>query len=180
MPSIPSAPASSIAANYRLAALLRAVVSNGCWDVSALRGAAFKRSPPTLPPPKPPATFHGIFFGHLAFFGQPPKCEVAHTSLPIRPSKVRQGDCLSGTKRGHQGTKTSYRLDCSCTDADRPNGHDVGHAERVTDFRSSTFAFVLSLQSPTTGLRNESVDGSDCPTLRVEYRPSSRHIQHSP
>ena len=25
----------------------------------------------------------------IALFGQPAKCEVAHTSLPIRPSKVR-------------------------------------------------------------------------------------------
>ena len=27
---------------------------------------------------------------------------------------------------------------------------------------------------------NESVDGNDCPTLPVEYRPSSRHLQYSP
>ena len=32
------------------------------------------------------------FFGHLAFFGHPPKCDVAHTSLPIRPSNVRHND----------------------------------------------------------------------------------------
>src|SRR5262249_39948279 len=32
------------------------------------------------------------FFGHVAFFGQPPKCEVAHISLPFSPSKVRHGD----------------------------------------------------------------------------------------
>src|SRR6516162_1695179 len=30
-------------------------------------------------------------FGHLAFFGPPPKCEVAHASFPIRPSKVGSG-----------------------------------------------------------------------------------------
>src|SRR5262249_25355398 len=64
-------------------------------------------------------------------------------------------------QEGTHGTKTSYRRDCSCNGADHPNGHDVCHAD-VTDFRSSTFAFVLSLQSPTTGLRNESFDGSDC------------------
>jgi len=29
------------------------VVSNGCCDVSALRGAVFKLSPAPLPPPKP-------------------------------------------------------------------------------------------------------------------------------
>src|SRR5262249_37272453 len=28
----------------------------------------------------------------FAFFGQPAKCEVAHKSLPIRPSKVGHGD----------------------------------------------------------------------------------------
>jgi hypothetical protein len=28
----------------------------------------------------------------LLFFGQPTKCEVAHTSLPIVPSKVRHSD----------------------------------------------------------------------------------------
>src|SRR6516225_3489267 len=32
------------------------------------------------------------FFGHLACFGQPPKCDVAHTSLPICPSNVRHND----------------------------------------------------------------------------------------
>src|SRR5262249_15959967 len=38
----------------------------------------------------------------------------------------------------------SYRRDCcSCNGVDHPNGHGVGHAELVTDFRSSTFAFVL-------------------------------------
>ena len=31
------------------------------------------------------------FFGHVAFFGQPAKCEMAHTSFPIRPSKVGSG-----------------------------------------------------------------------------------------
>jgi hypothetical protein len=30
------------------------------------------------------------------------------------------------------------------------------------------------------GVRNESVGGNDCPTLHVEYRPSSRHIHESP
>src|SRR5262245_39309532 len=108
------------------------------------------------------------FFGHAVFFGQPAKCEVAHTSSPISPLKVRDGDTYLTRQEGAHGIKTSYRRDCSCTDADHPNGHDVGHAEHVTDFRSSTFAFVLSLQSPTTGLRNESVDGSDCPTLRMD------------
>ena len=28
--------------------------------------------------------------------------------------------------------------------------------------------------------RNEIVDGGDCPTLRLEYRPSSRHLHQSP
>src|SRR5262249_18592936 len=32
------------------------------------------------------------FFGHVEFLGQPPKCEVAHTSLPNSPLKVRHGD----------------------------------------------------------------------------------------
>ena len=40
---------------------------------------------------------------HLAFFGQPPKCEVAHTSLSIRPSKVPHGD--SDARRGHMAPK---------------------------------------------------------------------------
>src|SRR5215475_13139037 len=33
------------------------------------------------------ANSHRVF-GHLAFFGQPAKCEVAHTSLPFSPFKV--------------------------------------------------------------------------------------------
>src|SRR5262249_654125 len=32
------------------------------------------------------------FFGDIAFFGQPAKCEVAHTSFRLAPSKVRHGD----------------------------------------------------------------------------------------
>src|SRR5215471_4731817 len=77
---------------------------------------------------------------HLAFFGQPAKCEVAHTSLRLFPTKIRQ----PGNQEGTHGTKTSYRRrDCSCNGVDHPNGHGVGHAELVTDFRSSTFAFVL-------------------------------------
>src|SRR5262249_42202702 len=46
------------------------------------------------------------FFGHLAFFGQPPKCDVAHTSLPIRPSKLRHGDIYLARQEGTNGTKT--------------------------------------------------------------------------
>src|SRR5262249_19438858 len=60
------------------------------------------------------------FFGNVAFFGQPPKCDVAHTS----PAQLRV--TLMGGKWPEQ------------------------HWER-----------------------NEIVDGSDCPTLRVKYRPSS-------
>jgi len=29
----------------------------------------------------------GAFFRSLVFFGQPPKCDVAHTSLPLAPPK---------------------------------------------------------------------------------------------
>src|SRR5262249_58950835 len=121
-----------------------------------------------------------FFLATLHFFGQPPKCEVAHTSLPIRPSRSGLAPSI-WRQEGTDGTKTrtsSARIclrDSSCGGGDHPSDHDAqfGCAELVTDSPSSTFAFVLSLQSPTTGLRNESVDGSDCPTLPVEYRPSS-------
>src|SRR5262245_49426946 len=53
--------------------------------------------PPSTPSPEggaflaqhcpDPCQFHSVF-GHLAFFGQPAKCEVAHTSLPFSPFKV--------------------------------------------------------------------------------------------
>src|SRR5215471_4121202 len=77
---------------------------------------------------------------HLAFFGQPAKCEVAHTSLRLFPTKIRQ----PGNQEGTHGTKTSHRRrDCSCNGVDHPNGHGIGHAELVTDFRSSTSTFVL-------------------------------------
>src|SRR5262249_19501394 len=79
-------------------------------------------------------------FFDVAFFGQPAKCEVAHTYLRLFPIKIQQ----PGNQEGTHGTKTSYRRrDCSCNGVDHPNGHGVGHAELVTDFRSSTFAFVL-------------------------------------
>ena len=35
----------------------------------------------------------------IALFGQPAKCEVAHTCLPIRPSKVRLRPQKKGTLR---------------------------------------------------------------------------------
>src|SRR5215469_1760352 len=50
-------------------------------------------------------------------------------------SKARQ--------EGTHGTKTSYDRDCSCNGVDHPNGHGVGHADLVTDFRSPTSTFVL-------------------------------------
>ena len=40
-------------------------------------------------------------------------------------------------------TRPSYRRDCSCNGVDHPNGHGVGHADLVTDFRSSASTFVL-------------------------------------
>jgi hypothetical protein len=40
-----------------------------------------------------------------AFFGQAAKCEVAHTSLPIRPSKVRHSD-IYPEPGGVHGTET--------------------------------------------------------------------------
>ena len=72
----------------------------------------------------------------IALFGQPAKCEVAHTSPPIIPYK----NPATWNQEGTHGTKTSYRRDCSCNGADHPNGHDVG---RVADLPASTFAFVL-------------------------------------
>src|SRR5262249_451826 len=39
-------------------------------------------------------------FGHVAFFGQPARCEVAHTSLPIRHSKVCHRDICRAARRG--------------------------------------------------------------------------------
>jgi hypothetical protein len=39
------------------------------------------------------------------FFGQPKKCEIAHTSLPIRPSKVRHSDIYLAPGGVH-GTET--------------------------------------------------------------------------
>jgi hypothetical protein len=43
-----------------------------------------------------------------AYFGQPPKCEVAHTSLPIRPSKVRHSD-IYPEPGGYRGTETKTK-----------------------------------------------------------------------
>src|SRR5262249_34910978 len=100
---------------------------------------------------------------------------LARLNQRFRGASFAEFEMLMGLDdEASHGTKTSYRRDCcSCNGVDHPNGHGVGHAVLVTDLPSSTLAFLLSLQSPTTGLRNESVDGSDCPTLRVECRPSS-------
>src|SRR5215831_12483301 len=76
--------------------------------------------------------------GHVAFFGQPPKCEVAHTSPPIIPYK-NPTTWKPGGDTWHQNQLPSP----GCNGVDHPNGHGAGHAELVTDFRSSTFAFVL-------------------------------------
>ena len=41
---------------------------------------------PNMSPTQIIANSHGVF-GHLAFFGQPAKCEVAHTSFRLAPLK---------------------------------------------------------------------------------------------
>src|SRR5262249_16664827 len=47
------------------------------------------------------------FFWRTRIFGQPAKCEVAHTSLPIRPSKVRSRvTSIWRPWRGRRGTET--------------------------------------------------------------------------
>ena len=58
--------------------------------------------------------------GPFAFFGQPPKCDVAHTSLPIRLSNIRLIDL---SPRGKNGTGPG---DHSCYGGDRRSDHDVG------------------------------------------------------
>src|SRR6516165_12626689 len=78
------------------------------------------------------------------------KCEAAHTSPPINPSKIAT---RTGTKTGYSnkapggvhGTKTSYRRDGSCDGGDHHSGHDMGggSAEHVTDLPPATAAFVL-------------------------------------
>src|SRR5262245_33420944 len=45
-------------------------------------------------------------FWHLAFLGQPAKCEVAHISFPFSPSKVQHGDIYLARQEGTHGTKT--------------------------------------------------------------------------
>src|SRR5262249_8851306 len=56
----------------------------------------------------------GFFIPNMArFFGQPPKCEVAHTSLPIPLSNIRLIDLSPGGKNG-----TGAR-DHSCDGGDR-------------------------------------------------------------
>jgi hypothetical protein len=54
----------------------------------------------------PPWPVNGWGLFPPAFFGQPPKCEVAHTSLSSRPSKVRHGDIYLARQEGTHGTKT--------------------------------------------------------------------------
>ena len=59
---------------------------------------------PNMSPTQIIANSHGVF-GHLAFFGQPAKCEAAHTSLPVSPSKVRHSDIYLAPGGVH-GTET--------------------------------------------------------------------------
>jgi len=54
------------------------------------------------------ANSHRVF-GHLAFFGQPAKCEVAHTSFPFSPSKVQHSDIYLARQEGTHGTKTKTK-----------------------------------------------------------------------
>ena len=60
---------------------------------------------PNMSPTQIIANSHGVF-GHLAVFGQPAKCEVAHTSCPFSPSKVQHGDIYLARQEGTHGTKT--------------------------------------------------------------------------
>src|SRR5262249_6416027 len=89
----------------------------------------------------------------LSFFGQPPKCGVAHTFLPIPPSKVRHTDIYL-SPAGDHGTKskTNYARTWRRNGVDERGGHDVGVgcAEHVPDLPPSAFAFVLrpSASSP--------------------------------
>ena len=64
--------------------------------------------------------FDPNMLGPFAFFGQPPKCDVAHTSLPIPLSNIRLIDLSPGGKNG-----TGAR-DHSCDGGDRRSDHDVG------------------------------------------------------
>ena len=45
------------------------------------------------------------FFGHFAFFGQPPKCEVAHTSFRLSPPKSDRATSIWRARRGHMALK---------------------------------------------------------------------------
>ena len=93
------------------------------------------------------ACSHKRWYRDVAFFE---KCEAAHTSPPINPSKIAT---RTGTKTGYSnkapggvhGTKTSYRRDGSCDGGDHHSGHDMGggSAEHVTDLPPATAAFVL-------------------------------------
>ena len=99
----------------------------------------------------------------MSFFGQPARCDVAHTSLPIRPSKVRHSDIYLAPGGVHgTETKTSWAHICRRNGVDRPRGHDVGVgcADHVSDLPPSAFAFVLrpSASSPA----------------RIERRPIAR------
>src|SRR6516165_4398258 len=104
------------------------------------------------------------FFGQVAFFGQPAKCEVAHTSFRLAPLKSGMATSI-WRQEGTHGTKTrsSYARIClrdsSCDGGDHPSDHDArfGFAELVTDLPSSTSAFVLRRSTnflpPTLGAR---------------------------
>src|SRR5262249_23087820 len=105
------------------------------------------------------------------------KCEVAHTSLPIRPLKVRQlvlGPVLVPryrSLRGYNGTETRTGWASGCLrdahvclrDSSCGGGHPSGHggpqfgsAELLTDLPPPTFGFVL--RAPTcASMRSYSV-----------------------
>ena len=67
------------------------------------RGRGFSR--PNMSQTQIIANSHRVF-GHLAFLGQPAKCEVAHISFPFSPSKVQHGDIYLARQEGTHGTKT--------------------------------------------------------------------------
>src|SRR5262245_22716426 len=103
------------------------------------------------------------------------KCDAAHTSFALAPLKSGMATSIWRQEEGTHGTQTSYRRDCSCNAVDHPNGHGVGHAELVTDFRSSTFAFVLrqsdQLLPPTLDARQA---GGRCCVTRSPLASTSK------
>src|SRR5262249_53361715 len=98
------------------------------------------------------------------------KATKKRSALPVNAEAARAKLSLSATLRTCPGRQWLGPFPSAGTlNRSLRDGHHIGRGQGLA-YRTSDL----------NGVRNESVDGYTGPTLPVEHRPSSRHIQQSP